>query len=52
MFKGDNINKMTLPLDTEQFIPETDVVFTVDDLVEAVPCVKKIRFCLVTQFQQ
>lgn len=37
MFKNYTINQTTLPLDMEQFIPETDVAFAVNSLVEAIP---------------
>ena len=37
MFKNYTINQTTLPLDMEQYIPETDVAFAVNDLVEAMP---------------
>lgn len=37
MFKNYTINQTTLPLDMEQYIPETDVAFAVNALVEAMP---------------
>ncbi|MFC3633262.1 IS1182 family transposase [Enterococcus rivorum] len=37
MFKNYTINQTTLPLDMDQFISETDVVFAVHSLVEAIP---------------
>ena len=37
MFKNYLINQPTLPLDMEQYIPETDVAFAVNALVAAMP---------------
>ena len=37
MFKNYTINQTTLPLDMEQYIPETNVAFAVNALVEAIP---------------
>lgn len=37
MFKNYTINQTTLPLDMEQYIPETDVAFAVNALVQAMP---------------
>ncbi|MHC5216791.1 transposase, partial [Enterococcus sp. LJL128] len=37
MFKDYTINQTILPLELEQFIPETDVAFAVNALVEAMP---------------
>lgn len=37
MFKNYTINQTTLPLDMERFVPETDVAFAVNSLVEAIP---------------
>ncbi|EGP4963561.1 TPA: IS1182 family transposase [Enterococcus faecium] len=37
MFKNYTINQTILPLDMEQYIPETDVAFAVNALVEAMP---------------
>lgn len=37
MFKDYTINQTILPLDVEQYIPETDVAFAVNSLVEAIP---------------
>ncbi|MGX7120204.1 transposase, partial [Enterococcus rotai] len=37
MFKNYTINQTTLPLDMEKYIPETDVAFAVNALVEAIP---------------
>ncbi len=37
MFKNYTTNQTTLPLELEQFIPESDVAFAVNALVEAVP---------------
>jgi transposase len=37
MFKNYTINQTTLPLNMEQYIPETDVAFAVNALVEAMP---------------
>lgn len=37
MFKHYTINQTTLPLDMEQFIPEIDIAFAVNALVEAIP---------------
>lgn len=37
MFKNYTINQTTLPLDMEQYIPETDVAFAVNALVESIP---------------
>lgn len=34
MFKNYTINQTTLPLDMEQYIPETEVAFAVNALVE------------------
>ena len=42
MFKNYTINQTTLPLDTEQYIPETDVAFTVNALVESIPPLSSI----------
>lgn len=37
MFKNYTINQTILPLELEQYIPETDVTFAVNALVEAMP---------------
>ena len=37
MFKNYTINQTILPLDMEQYIPETDVAFAINALVEAIP---------------
>lgn len=37
MFKNYTINQTTLPLNMEQFIPETDVAYAVHALVESIP---------------
>lgn len=37
MFKNYAINQTILPLDVEQYILETDIVFTVNILVDAMP---------------
>lgn len=37
MFKNYTINQTTLPLDMEQYIPETDFAFAVNSLVEPMP---------------
>lgn len=37
MFKDYTINQTVLPLNVEQYIPETDVAFAVNSLVESIP---------------
>ena len=37
MFKYYTMNQVVLPLDLEIILPENDIVFAVNDLIESIP---------------